>query len=622
VGKTQTVVKFAEESKNTYDSIFSILATTPQDLEAGFGQLAVFLDLPARYQEDNKVKLMAVKEWFRNAKSWLLILDNVQEKDRDLINRSYLPGDSHGHILITTRSKIIAEKLANDSIVLEPFQNSSAVDLLLKEADLDATDPHLRALAGKIADSLDGLPLALSIASSTVKGKDKRFEKLAEDLCDPIKKQEFYRKRKYPFDSTNPTLEYLCLLRFQGIEGNEDSDDPGDKEPGELWKVFAFLNPSSISFSFFAASPKTTSPPLPERYQEYEIDGILDEIAAQGFLTPKASDYYSIHDEIHAWNQMFVIKSDEERHDARTVSQYATTWIVAGFRIYRFFDTWQEGNIYVRHAEECFKFMQRLSIESTDLGRMLTSASEYTRFAGRYPQSEELARRAIQILERQEDALKEDLFKANDTLALALRRQSKWDEAISLLEANLNEQEGMCGQLDKLTLGTLNELGWLYYLKGEYKISYDYLDRAREGREKAFGPDHGPTQHTWQNLAACLTQLGDYPRATELYEKALKGHTAMLGEAQLLLKQDRAKEAGDLFAKVLMLREKILPENHPDIVRAKMGLASAYEMNSRNGEAAELAKEAVRGFERLMGGDDKETVEACALLEKLCIKQL
>lgn len=247
MGKTQTAVKYAEESKNTYDSIFSILSTTPHDLEAGFVQLAALLDLPARYQDDNKVKLMAVMEWFRNAESWLLILDNVQEKDRDLINRCYLPGDSHGHILITTRSKIIAEKLANDAVVLQPFPNASAIDLLLRDADLDINDHHLRKLADKIADSLDGLPLALSIASSTVMGKVKRFEKLAEDLCDPIKKQEFYRKRKYPFDGMNPTLEYLCLLRFQGIEGREDSDDPGEREPGELWKVFAFLSPSSIS---------------------------------------------------------------------------------------------------------------------------------------------------------------------------------------------------------------------------------------------------------------------------------------------------------------------------------------------------------------------------------------
>jgi tetratricopeptide (TPR) repeat protein len=396
--------------------------------------------------------------------------------------------------------------------------------------------------------------------------------------------------------------------------------------------VFAFLSPSSISFSFFAAIPKPASPPLPDRYQDYEIDGILDDIAAQGFLTPKASDYYSIHDEIHTWNQMFVIKSDEERHDAREISQYATTWIVAGFRIYRFFDTWQEGNIYIRHAEECFKFMQRLSIESVVLGRMLTSASEYARFGGRYTQSEELSRQAIEILQRQEDVLKEDIFKATDTLALALRRQSKWDEAISLLETNLKEQEEKYGQLDRLTLGTLNELGWLYHLKGEYNMAYGYLERARDGREKVFGPDHGPTQHTWQNLAACLTQLGDYPRATELYERALKGHTAMLGEdhfwvlhissnlAQLLLKQGSAKRAEDLFSKVLKLREKILPENHPDIIRAKIGLANAYMMGSSVGEAVELAREAVQGFERLMGPDDKETIEARALFEKLCIK--
>jgi len=56
------------------------------------------------------------------------------------------------------------------------------------------------------------------------------------------------------------------------------------------------------------------------------------------------------------------------------------------------------------------------------------------------------------------------------------------------------------------------------------------LREAQERREKRLGTQAGLTQHTYQNLTACLTKPGKYEEAEDLYKHTDDGHVKLFTE--------------------------------------------------------------------------------------------
>src|SRR5262249_14079465 len=161
----------------------------------------------------------------------------------------------------------------------------------------------------------------------------------------------------------------------------------------------------------------------------------------------------------------------------------------------------------LKHALTCIGFCEELRIRTPDLQRLYYKSSNYARFIGDYPQAEQLARKAVEAF-NEHTADEHDYFRARESLGLALRRTSKFDEAIEILTENLKLQEEKLEKDDPDTLTTLNELGWAMFLKGDAEGAEPRLREAKVRREHRLTPLAGATQHTYQNLAACLCRLG------------------------------------------------------------------------------------------------------------------
>jgi tetratricopeptide (TPR) repeat protein len=79
------------------------------------------------------------------------------------------------------------------------------------------------------------------------------------------------------------------------------------------------------------------------------------------------------------------------------------------------------------------------------------------------------------------------------------------------------------------TLNTVNNLAALYADQGKLVEAEQMYQRALQGKEKAWGPDHTSTLNTVNNLAALYKNQGKLVEAEQMYQRALQGYEKATG---------------------------------------------------------------------------------------------
>ncbi|KAK5637702.1 hypothetical protein RRF57_013417 [Xylaria bambusicola] len=100
--------------------------------------------------------------------------------------------------------------------------------------------------------------------------------------------------------------------------------------------------------------------------------------------------------------------------------------------------------------------------------------------------------------------------------------QGKLNEAEEMYQRALQGFEKAFGPNHTSTLNTVNNLGTLYTIQGKLKEAKEMYQRALQGQEKAFGPDHTLTLGTVNNLGNLYTDQGKLKEAEEMYQRALQ----------------------------------------------------------------------------------------------------
>jgi tetratricopeptide (TPR) repeat protein len=78
------------------------------------------------------------------------------------------------------------------------------------------------------------------------------------------------------------------------------------------------------------------------------------------------------------------------------------------------------------------------------------------------------------------------------------------------------------------TLNTVNNLGILYADQGRLENAEAMYERALQGKEKAWGPEHTSTLSTVNNLGNLYKSQGRLDKAEAMYERALDGYEKAL----------------------------------------------------------------------------------------------
>ncbi|KZP26513.1 hypothetical protein FIBSPDRAFT_714566, partial [Athelia psychrophila] len=149
LGKSQLAIRHANLAftAGTYSHIFWVSASTVAKLIQGFTRILVVINHAYQSYPDQDEQIEAVRLWLDHSKDhgcrrWLLIFDDVTAKSAQFL-RDHLPRhNAGGDILMTTRTRNIAESVANVAgqehltFELKALSMAQSVDLLLRKAGI------------------------------------------------------------------------------------------------------------------------------------------------------------------------------------------------------------------------------------------------------------------------------------------------------------------------------------------------------------------------------------------------------------------------------------------------------------------------------------------------------
>ncbi|KAJ5729684.1 Acyl transferase/acyl hydrolase/lysophospholipase [Penicillium malachiteum] len=180
VGKTQIALELAyrAQESDTDCSVFWVPAMSPESIHQAYLGICDNLGLGVACKEKNEV-LQTVQEYFSHQKSgrWLLIFDNAD--DIEMWGKSsepgvrtnfqqFLPANSLGRILFTTRSTKVALALAPNKMIHIPEMDFSRAHRMMK--NLLVRQEHLNdeEKTREMLEKLTYLPLAIVQAAAFI----------------------------------------------------------------------------------------------------------------------------------------------------------------------------------------------------------------------------------------------------------------------------------------------------------------------------------------------------------------------------------------------------------------------------------------------------------------------
>lgn len=197
LGKSQLVLSHASIAfaSDEYSHVFWMSATTVEKVAQGLTKILALVDHRDRSHPDQAVQLAAVRQWLEHSQNhgcrrWLLILDNATVDTVQFIRENMPQQNAGGSILITTRTRRVAEAAANVAgqehpiFELNALSTVDSVILLLRKAGIESTVQSDLEIAGELVRWIGCLPLAIEQTGSFIKRSGLKNAKQLERLYD------------------------------------------------------------------------------------------------------------------------------------------------------------------------------------------------------------------------------------------------------------------------------------------------------------------------------------------------------------------------------------------------------------------------------------------------------
>jgi tetratricopeptide (TPR) repeat protein len=662
VGKTQLAAEYARRSKQKYQSVLWLNASS-HNLNAELISLVDQLALSDAENMDEQRRISAIKRWLQYQDRWLLILDNLE--DFGLIERLVPP--QGGHVLLTVLSQIPRSDV--QVVHLMPMQDDQGPLFLLRrttviglQATLDEASEDDIALARSITEKLDGLPLALDQAGAYIV---ETSHDLARYLALYEREKTTLLGRRGRSAGTHPDSVRVTLsLAFEKVT----QQCPAAQD---LLYLFAFLHPDAIPVEVIEQGAEILDGPL----QKLATDVVEQDEAITTLLDYSLVHYGSsrIMLSMHRMVQSML-------RDRLTEEQQRQWAIQAVCLLNSIFPTAEFGNWsicekYLSHAKRCADLIVDFCITQDEAARLLwllacycyqrafyNDAERYLIHAlrlheqrteanlsdiaevlnilalvygeqGRYQEGEALHQRVLEIREREQGTEHAETATALNNLALCFSKQGKYQEAEKLYQRVLAIEE-VAVDTDPLNRAvTFNNLATLYYRQGKYQQAEIFYQRTLSIEENILDPDDPDLALSLNNLAALYEELGNYREARTLYKRSLSIRERSLGRehpaiaqsfnnlAGIYMIQGKYSEAKEYYQRALEIYEKIFASNHPEIGKVCMKLA-ALACRQRNAqEAEEFYQRALSNYERALGFEHPETAKALNGLGEVYLMQ-
>ena len=173
IGKTRLAIEYAWSREAIYSALLFVSASDGAALNTGLARLTAFevLDLPEKEARDDATKITAVLRWLESNPTWLMILDNVDDRAAVVEVAKLMPRLRGGHVVVSARASNFPAGVRKLQVSM--LDEDAAAQFLLDRTDDDRSKSKddialAHELARTLARELGGLALGLEQAGAHI----------------------------------------------------------------------------------------------------------------------------------------------------------------------------------------------------------------------------------------------------------------------------------------------------------------------------------------------------------------------------------------------------------------------------------------------------------------------
>ncbi|KZP26557.1 TPR-like protein [Athelia psychrophila] len=641
LGKSQLALQHANLgfTAKVYSHVFCVSATTVEKLSQGLARILGLLNHADRNHPDQAAQIAAVRLWLEQSDRhgclrWLLIFDNVTVESARFL-REHLPRqNASGTILITTRTRNIAESVANVAgqkhliFQLKALSKAQSVSLLLKKAGIDGIAPADLASAEKLVSRMGCLPLAVQQAGSYMKRSGLKSTHQLQEIYDKRGLSEVihWENDLNTYDETS----ILAAFTLQLQKLNEI-----DPEAHKLLKVLAFLDPENIPIDILSLGARSISNRLarnaersPTKQKVPAIRRLLKKLKQKqrGESIPDIPEEMDTADPLEGvpseLTGLIALICSEERIRAAfrhfedlSIAQPLYHDDKPSLHIHDLIQWVLQQSTLIRQEEGYRALAIALlcnSFRTIDNPESPKSWDECERFVPHFT--------ALGTQDGTHFMISEEYMIANESIAEYFVSRGRYSEAKTLLDRVLAHRRRLLGSKTIGTVNVMSSLAFVHFRLGNYEEAESLHLLVLAAKEKQFGADHPSTLTTVSYLAALYKSQRKLDKAESLYARALAGIEKQLGAdhlktlstvyniARLYQLQGNLGESESFFARALAGLDKQLGADHPNTLMTVSSLASLYKIQGKFNEAESMYARALAGQEKQLGDDHPSTL--------------
>ncbi|KAI9866792.1 MAG: hypothetical protein M1813_000734 [Trichoglossum hirsutum] len=618
MGKTQIALELAYRVKedHTACSVFWVPASTADNFEEAYLKIGKLLQLPGLADEGTDVKELIRQHLSQeDIGRWLMILDNTDDIElwfgsggggaRSTRLVDFLPKGSQGSLLVTTRNRKVAVKLAQNNVIEVAQMDEETATQMLKKSlvhpevlnDEEATQILLKQLAY--------LPLAVIQAAA------------------------------YINENKIPISEYLSLL--EGTEEcvieilSEDFEDEGRCKELKNPVVTTWLtsydqirqrHPLAADYLSFMSCldprniPQSLLPPAPSGKAMLDAIGTL---SAYYFIITRhqAGESFDLHPLVHLATRNWLRWED-------LLSKWTKSAVMRLTEVLSNYENTNRlpWNAYFPHARYILAMNPQLR-EMTEVVELSESVGLCLLANGRYNEAEESLSEVMEMKKRILGQKHPDTLTTMAYLASTIWNQGRRDQAEELEVQVANTRIELLGQEHPATLTSLVSLASMYRDQGRWREAEELEVKMIQTGGTVLGQER---LTSLDNLALIYRNQGRWKEAKELEVQLTvivkrilsQGHHSMLSCVANLAsankEQRRWKEAEELFLQVVEVMKRVLGEEHPETLTSMANLTSTYYYQGRLEEAEKLGVQVMEMRKGVLGEKHLDTLTSIAHL--------